>query len=370
MGICVGIIIGGYNFYKKAVVPRNVYESAMHSIQSEDYEDAIEKLKTITDYKDAAQQIEIASEGIYERDYSNTKKFIAEQKYSEALEILKQMENRDNVNELIIMCENALKYEEAVDLAKNDKYKEAISILEDIEDFKDSANILAKYRLEADYLEAIIYADTGSYESAILLFENLDDYKDAKERSAELCYQFGINEFENQNYINAKKYLEKVADNKDVAGILSECELQLSYADLYSTAQSLLAAGNTRDALNYLKQLPSDYKDGEELILFCDEYKDILGTWVEYKSYFPVDGKWFLTEDVKGLRASSYLVTWEADQWYVNGYTANFTNNVLRWSDGSGQCELDVTTGEQTTKYEFHIKNNSEGSKSICKKVE
>lgn len=331
-GICLGLIVGSYNYYKKVIVPPNVYESAMHSIQSEDYEDAIEKLKTITDYKDA----------------------------------------KDDVNELIIMCENALKYEEAVDLAKKDKYIEAISILEDIEGFKDSANILAQYRLEADYLDAVTYADSGNYESAILLFENLGDYKDAKEKNAELCYQFGINEFENKNYINAKKYLEKVSDNKDVASILSECELQLSYADLYSTAQALLAEGNAHDALNYLKKLPSDYKDGEELILFCDEYKDILGTWVEYKTYFPEYGKWFLIEDVKewGWGASSYLVTWEAGQWYVNGYTASFTNNVFCWSDGSGQCKLDVTTGEQTSKYEFHIKDNSEGSKSICKKVE
>lgn len=369
-GICLGLIVGSYNYYRKVIVPRNVYESAMRSIQSGDYEEAIEKLKTITGYKDVTQQIEIASERIYETDYSNAKKLIAEQNYSEALEILKQMENKADVNELMIMCENALKYEEAVDLAKNDKYREAISILEDIEDFKDSANILAQYRLEADYLDAVNYADSGNYESAILLFENLGDYKDAKEKSAELCYLFGINEFENKNYTNAINYLIKVSDSKDVASILSECELQLSYEDLYSTAQDLLAAGNIYDALNYLKQLPSDYEDGDELISFCNEYKDILGTWVEYKHYFPVDRKWFLVEDVKGMIPSSYLVTWEAGQWYVNGYTASFTNNVFCWSDGSGQCKLDVTTGEQISKYEFHIKNNSEGSKSICKKVE
>ena len=38
MGICIGFIIGGYSLYRMVIVPRNVYESAMHSIQSEDYE--------------------------------------------------------------------------------------------------------------------------------------------------------------------------------------------------------------------------------------------------------------------------------------------------------------------------------------------
>lgn len=114
VGICVGFGGGSYNFYKRIIVPRNIYESAIHSVQNGNYEDAIKQLETIIDYKDAEQQIEIASEKIYERDYTNVKRLVAEQKYSEASEILKNMENKDDVAELITLCDDALKYEKGI----------------------------------------------------------------------------------------------------------------------------------------------------------------------------------------------------------------------------------------------------------------
>ena len=101
----------------------------MNKVQSGDYEDAIENLETIIDYKDAMQQIEIALERMYERDYNNAKEFIAEQKYSEALEILNNIENKDEVSELITLCDVALKYEKGVTLLEEKNYIEAIDLL-------------------------------------------------------------------------------------------------------------------------------------------------------------------------------------------------------------------------------------------------
>ena len=350
-GICVGLLFGGYSLYKMVIVPQNVYKSAMRSLQDGDYEEAIEKLNTIGAYKDAMMQIEIALEGIYERNYSDAKELIAEQKYSEALDILKNMENIDDTDELIVMCENTLKYQEAIELANIKKYREAISILEDIEDFKDSANILVEYRLEADYLDAVDYADSEEYKNAILLFENLGDYKDAKERNEELCYQFGIHEFENKNYVDAKNYLEKVSDNKDVADILSECELQLSYIDLYSAACNSIAEGNLYVALSYLKQLPSDYNDTVDKIELCDRYKNIVGEW-KCVGYDGSDNRWITDESacekhdfiVRMLDDGSLrLVNYEFA--YKN---LEYTGTVLSWTAVNSTHKLNVTTGSLT----------------------
>lgn len=351
IGICVGFIIGGYSFYKMIIVPRNIYESARLSIKNGDYEEAIEKLETIIDYKDTEQQIEIASEGIYERDYANVKRLVAEQKYSEALEILKNMENRDDVDELMTLCENALKYQEAVELAEIEKYREAISILEDIEDFKDSANILVEYRLEADYLDAVNYADNGDYKKAIHLFENLGDYKDAKEKSVELCYQFGIREFENKNYANAKEYLEKISDSKDVIAILNECELQLSYADLYSAAQTSIEANNLYDALSYLKQLPSDYKDTADKIELCDKYKNVVGEW-RCVGYDGADNKWITDE--KACRRQDFTVKVDDNgnlslvDYKFDYSELEYTGTTLSWFAVGSITEFNVSTGIMT----------------------
>ena len=360
IGICVGIFIGGYNFYKKVVVPQNIYESAMNSMQDGDYEEAIEKLNTIVAYKDAAKQIDNALEGIYERNFFDAKELVAEHKYSEALEVLKQMEKDENVNELIRLCDSALKYEEAVNLAENGKYREAVNILKKIEDFKDSANILIKYRLEADYLDAINYINSEDYENAVLLFENLGDYKDAKAKKNEISYQLGINAYENKNYGDAKKYLEKVDDDKNIADILSECELQVSYENLYSEADASMRKGNLNDALNSLKQLPSDYKDVATKIGLYNKYKNVLGKWKcvghdhHYIGYGGHDEtRWIADEGACEVydfivniddNDNLYLIS----RMYFDYDNLQYTGTVLSWNSTNTTHKLDISTGNLT----------------------
>lgn len=351
LGIFVGFGVGGYNFYKKIIVPQNIYKLAINNIQSGDYENAIEKLETIIDYKDTVQQIEIATERIFERDYNSAKEFIAEQKYSEALEILRSIQNKDDVTKLITLCENALKFQEAVELAEVEKYREAIGILEDIEDFKDSAKLLAEYQTEADYLDAINYAENGKYKDAIVLLENLGDYKDAKERSVELCYQFGISEFENENYANAKNYLEKISDSKNVTDMLSECELQLFYEDLYSTAQVSMTAGNLYDALNYLKQLPTGYRNIADLIELCDKYKNVAGEW-KCVGYDGSDNRWITDE--KACRKHDFIVKVDIDgnlsliNYNFDYKNLEYTGTTLKWESVFEPHTLNISTGTLT----------------------
>lgn len=349
VGICVGLIFGSYTFYKRVIVPQNIYESALLSIQNENYEEAIEKLNTIIGYKDAANQIDIVLEAIYTRNYADANELIAEQKYAEALEILKEMGNGEDIGALITICENALQYEEAISLAENENYREAIQILEELGDYEDSISILESYRLEADYLDAVSYANSGKNEDAVYLFRNLGDYKDAPERYNELCYQLGITAFEHLRYAEAVGYLEKVTDNEDAIEILSECELRLSYQNLYSDAVSSIRRGDLYDALEDLRQLPADYNDVAAKIELCNTYKDVVGSWI-CVGYEAANGTWITDEDK--CRSNNFVVKIDENgSLYFVNYNYNYkdlvyTGTTLSWTTNSSWThKLNVVTG-------------------------
>lgn len=348
---CVGIIMGCHYFYITFVAPKRIYDSAISNIEKENYEEAIAQLETIIEYKDSNEQIKIVQVYIYERDYANAKELADEGKYSEALSILRELDTTKDVIELINLCENSLKYEEALDLAESEKYREAIEILEELGDFKDSINILGKYRLEADYLDALNYINNEDYRNAFPLLENLGDYKDAKEKYYELCYQLGMTGFENQNYTAAKRYLEEIADIKDVADILSECELQLSYENLYAAAMNSIAASKLYDAIDYLKQLPSDYRDVVDKTELCNTYKDIVGEW-KCVGYDGSDNRWITDESA--CRKQDFIVKVNIDgklslvNYKYDYKNLEYTGTTLKWESTFMPHTLNISTGTLT----------------------
>lgn len=212
--LCIGLIVGGYLFYNKVVVAQNVYELAMQSIQNEDYEDAIEKLKTITDYKDASQQIEIATERIMDEKYFMAEKLFDEQRYSEAIEILNQIKEREGAVILKVKCEDALKYEEGVALVEAKKYKEAITLLL-YNDFDKNSEKLKECYMELAYQEI----SKNAYGSALKYFE-LADYKG--EEYKKIYYEKGIEAYENVQYESAITYFKESFDYKDSAEMLKK----------------------------------------------------------------------------------------------------------------------------------------------------
>lgn len=348
---CVVIILGCHYFYKTIVVPKRIYDSAISNIEKENYEEAIAQLETIIEYKDANEQIKIAQVYIYERDYANAKELADERKYSEALSVLRELDTTKDVLELINLCENSLKYEEVHNLAESEKYREAIEILEGLGDFKDSINILGEYRLEADYLDALNYINNEDYKNAFSLLENLGDYKDAKEKYYEVCYQLGMTGFENQNYTAAKRYLEEVADIKDVADILSECELQLSYESLYTAAMNSIAASKLYDAIDYLNQIPSDYKDVVDKTELCNTYKDVVGEW-KCVGYDGSDNRWITDESA--CRKHDFIVKVNNDgklsfvNYKYDYKNLEYTGTTLKWEAVFHPNMLNISTGTLT----------------------
>lgn len=216
MGICVGFGVGSYNFYKRVIVPRNMYVSAIHNIQNGSYEDAIKQLETIIDYKDAEQQIEIASGRIYERDYTNAKRLVAEQKYSEASEILKNMENRDDVVELITLCDVALKYEKGIALLEEKNYIEAIDLLEN-NDFDINGE-----KINACYM-GLAYQEISNkdYDRALEYF-GLVNYKG--EDYQKIYYIKGMDAYEKLDYESAIIFFNESLGYKDSEEMIIKAE--------------------------------------------------------------------------------------------------------------------------------------------------
>ena len=332
------------------------YRTALKLGEEGDYLQAISKLEKLGEYEDCKEKIE---EFELRLKYEEAITLGENEEYEKAIQLLEELNGYDNSADIILQ----LKYNEAQKYIDEGQYKEAEELYEQLGEYEDAT---AKMR-EAGELYAEELFSLGKYEEAILYYEKYNFYNTNYKES---CYNVALDKQKQEDYEQALEYWKKAEGYRDSSERLTECKLENERYSTYIRALSEIGAGDAVVAKELLTQLPDDYKDVEELVLFCDEYKDILGTWVEYKAYFPVDGKWILVEDVNGMIPSSYIVSWEADQWYVNGHTASFTNNIFYWTDDLGQLTLDVTTGEQTSKYEFHIKNNSEGSKSICKKVE
>lgn len=342
--------------------------------------------------------IPFASDKYTQYQYRNAVETGEEGDYIQAISILEKLGDYEDSEEKVEDFKIRLKYEEAIKLGENGAYEKAIQLFNELNGYANSEELV----LQQQYNIAKKNTDEGQYKEAEELFEQLGEYEDAKDKAKEAgelyarellsignyeeavlyyekynlndenykecCYNVALEKQKQEDFEQAFKYWEKAEGYKDSSERLIECELEKEKYDTYLLAVSKVGDGDAVAAKEILTQLPSDYKDVEELIMFCEEYKGILGKWIEYKQYFPVDRKWFSPEEV-GLQPSSVIITWETGQWYVDGYTASFTNSIFKWSDGSGQLKLDVTTGEHTAKYAFH-KGDSEGSKSMYKKVE
>lgn len=214
--IFVGFIIGNYIFYQKIIVPRNIYELALNNIQNGDYEKAIASLETIIDYKDSAQQIEIALEGLYERDYNNAKEYIAEQKYFEALRILNNIENKDDVSELITLCDTALKYEKGIALLEEKKYIEAIDLLVN-NDFDINGE-----KINACYM-GLAYQEISNkeYDKALEYF-GLANYWG--EDYQEIYYRKGMDAYEKLDFESAITFFSESLGYKDSDEMITKAE--------------------------------------------------------------------------------------------------------------------------------------------------
>lgn len=129
IGICAGLIFGGTRYYKNVVVPQNIYELAMSSIQNEDYEEAINLFSKIENYKDSEIKIK-------ETRFYIANKFLENGDYEKAMEGYLLIEDYEGVEEKI----NETNYKIFVDSMHDKNFSESLMIMKLIPDSSEFYN--------------------------------------------------------------------------------------------------------------------------------------------------------------------------------------------------------------------------------------
>lgn len=224
--VLAGIVIGWYSYYRVIVVPQGIYDSAVHNIEAGNYEEAIRQLQTIPEHKGA-------SEKIAESRYLEAKRLADNQKYKKALKILELLEGNKDADALKDKCQDAIKYGLALSKFDVKKYEEAVDLLKNNE-FDNNAPKLKECYKELACQEL----SEGEYDNAIKHFE-LAEYQG--EEYQEAYYQKGIEAYEILNYNAAIQCFNRVLNYKDSQEVLLKAETALNQQyDIHATDRELL----------------------------------------------------------------------------------------------------------------------------------
>lgn len=171
---------------------------------------------------------------VFSERYNKAVELIDKKEYDEAIELLNTLKDYKNGAELLEESKNEKEYVKAVELLENKEYSDAIKIFENIRSYRDSVDKIneSKYKLALDYY------DKGEYTYAKKIFTELDDYLDCKvylakievksiEQARDTIYKEAIYQFEKENFEEAMKLFEDIIDYKDSKSIIEECKIQL-----------------------------------------------------------------------------------------------------------------------------------------------
>lgn len=154
----------------------NAYNSAIALIDAKQYDEAIAVLQELADYKDSAQQIQIAEKGKQE-------------------------------------MLNATAYEKAVSLLEKKDYESAVLAFEALGEYSESAKLL----IESKYQYALKLMQSKSYGEAVTIFSGLNDYADSKKMVCECKYLNAMEMIAQEDYSCAYSILQTISEYKDAS---------------------------------------------------------------------------------------------------------------------------------------------------------
>lgn len=119
---------------------------------------------------------------------------IMEENFQEAIDLLIPLGDFKDCAEYVELARQSILYTEAFDLFSEESYEAALSIFERLGDFQDSKDIaqVARYQIEkehrnrAEYEKACSCFENEDYEQAIAYFADIRDYEDS-EQYLEIC---------------------------------------------------------------------------------------------------------------------------------------------------------------------------------------
>lgn len=217
---------------------------------NEDIEEFFKTVKNASEYdkairfagEDAAKRLIDFREKLYNKIYERAKTYMDEEKYDEALELIKRLYGYKDTVELHDKCQNQAtymenegNYQKAIGYMDKGAYNNAVNLFKRLKDYKDSAKLYD----EARYKRAIEREDSGEYMEAIVLFEELGDYKDSKNHKkscekvvTERRYQYAKGKLngatEIDDVIRAKEVFNEIIDYKDSRYQIKECDDEIA----------------------------------------------------------------------------------------------------------------------------------------------
>lgn len=185
---------------------------------------------------------------VYSEKYNTAIYFINTNNYNDAIEILNTMQDYKDSESLLLKA----KYIMATDYFEKGQYQEAINIFSQIRGYEDSIEKIN----ESNYNIAIAYMENKDYNSAKKIFTELNDYKESQfylaqidvklfEQSQEILYQKAISYYTKEEYISAIELFNDIIDYKDSKDKLDDCIKQLKRKSF----NNIIAAGIRNSAV-------------------------------------------------------------------------------------------------------------------------
>lgn len=283
----------------------NAYNSAIALVDAKQYDEAIAILQELADYKDAAQQMQIAKEGRQE-------------------------------------MRNADAYAKAVALLEEKDYKGAVSAFEALGEYRDSANLL----VESRYQYALESMRLKDYGKATGIFAGLDDYADSKEMACECEYLRAMELIGQEDYLGAYSALQTIPEYKDAAEYLSH---------MYMVPQKIIQKNNLGHEYSCCFGYNSDGK--------MNEAREVAGT-SSWTFSFSEDGVLAHSYYSSGERFCTYVTTSNGlvTSYYDGEANARYDehgNKIAYWLDLGYHAEWHEYSGREYDEHANRIDHST-----------
>lgn len=145
------ICIAAFVLYSKVLVPSRNYNHAVTLLEDGQYESAIAAFEALGDYKDSAEQVEVAKlariEEINSEKYIEAERLLAAGKYDAAIKAFRELGSYRDSPQRITEIENTVKYENAEHAISTGDYYSAYRILVTLDgSYKDTSRLISELR--------------------------------------------------------------------------------------------------------------------------------------------------------------------------------------------------------------------------------
>lgn len=156
------------------------YDDAVTKMEAGDYKNARELFTGITSFKDSEKLLKECDSAIA---YGEAQDLIKQEKYEEAIDKLHQAGDYLGAKESIELCERQMSYGKVNDLMGEGKYREAIDLLNSPEgkNITDRESLLVECDKALQYTEALQLFMDEKYYSAYEAFNALGTYRDSED---------------------------------------------------------------------------------------------------------------------------------------------------------------------------------------------